>query len=121
MSNLETKDLHAETRRARRAIFLIPTLFSAASAPPRLRVKNSSSEKSPRWTQGFNHDHVTDGLDLAVMLALEDTPVVLVHGPRQCGKTILAMKVGQTLGSSMTTQRLPALDWSDLPRPSRNL
>ena len=35
MSNLETKDLHAETRRARRAIFLIPTLFSAASAPPR--------------------------------------------------------------------------------------
>lgn len=27
--------------------------------------------------------------------ALEDSPVVLIHGPRQCGKTTLARKVGE--------------------------
>ncbi len=30
--------------------------------------------------------------------ALKDTPVVLVHGPRQCGKTTLAMQIGKRLG-----------------------
>lgn len=30
--------------------------------------------------------------------ALADTPVVLVHGPRQCGKTTLAQQVGAELG-----------------------
>lgn len=30
--------------------------------------------------------------------ALSDTPVVIVHGPRQCGKTTLAMRVGKRLG-----------------------
>lgn len=30
--------------------------------------------------------------------ALEDTPVVLIHGPRQCGKTTLARAVGDTAG-----------------------
>ena len=30
--------------------------------------------------------------------ALEDSPVVLVHGPRQCGKTTLAHTVGERLG-----------------------
>ena len=30
--------------------------------------------------------------------ALEDTPVVLIHGPRQCGKTTLAHSVGKDLG-----------------------
>jgi len=30
--------------------------------------------------------------------ALDDTPVVLIHGPRQCGKTTLAKKVGALRG-----------------------
>lgn len=30
--------------------------------------------------------------------ALADTPVVLIHGPRQCGKTTLAQQVGLELG-----------------------
>lgn len=30
--------------------------------------------------------------------ALADTPVVLIHGPRQCGKTTLARKVGEPRG-----------------------
>ena len=30
--------------------------------------------------------------------ALEDTPVILIHGSRQCGKTTLATEVGQQLG-----------------------
>jgi predicted AAA+ superfamily ATPase len=31
--------------------------------------------------------------------ALADTPVVLIHGPRQCGKTTLARAVGEARGS----------------------
>lgn len=27
--------------------------------------------------------------------ALEDTPVILIHGSRQCGKTTLATELGQ--------------------------
>jgi hypothetical protein len=34
----------------------------------------------------------------AVGEALADTPVVLVHGPRQCGKTTLTTRVGDRLG-----------------------
>lgn len=30
--------------------------------------------------------------------ALQDTPVVLIHGSRQCGKTTLAQFVGEQLG-----------------------
>ena len=29
---------------------------------------------------------------------LDDTPVVLLHGPRQCGKTTLAQKIGAQRG-----------------------
>jgi predicted AAA+ superfamily ATPase len=30
--------------------------------------------------------------------ALADSPVVLIHGPRQCGKTTLAQMVGKRMG-----------------------
>ncbi|MBI5186575.1 MAG: ATP-binding protein [Nitrospinae bacterium] len=30
--------------------------------------------------------------------ALDDTPVVLIHGPRQCGKTTLSQKIGKQRG-----------------------
>ena len=35
--------------------------------------------------------------------ALADTPVVLVHGPRQCGKTTLARDVGEAAGYAYRT------------------
>ncbi len=35
--------------------------------------------------------------------ALADTPVVLIHGPRQCGKTTLARQVGDAAGYSYTS------------------
>src|SRR5438105_477849 len=35
--------------------------------------------------------------------ALTDTPVVLVHGPRQCGKTTLAREVGNAGGYAYIT------------------
>jgi len=31
----------------------------------------------------------------SLVAALADTPAVLIHGPRQCGKTTLAMQIGQ--------------------------
>ena len=34
----------------------------------------------------------------ALITALTDTPVVLIHGPRQCGKTTLALQVGKRRG-----------------------
>jgi predicted AAA+ superfamily ATPase len=39
----------------------------------------------------------------ALQEALADTPVVLVHGPRQCGKTTLARGVGDTRGHAYVT------------------
>jgi len=35
--------------------------------------------------------------------ALADTPVVLIHGPRQCGKTTLAQAVGRPRGDTYFT------------------
>jgi len=38
-----------------------------------------------------------------LMEAIEDTPVVLIHGSRQCGKTTLAKSVGEALGYAYIT------------------
>jgi len=35
--------------------------------------------------------------------SLEDTPVVLIHGPRQCGKTTLVQKIGKQRGYTYHT------------------
>ncbi len=35
--------------------------------------------------------------------SIEDSPVTLIHGPRQCGKTTLAKSVGEQLGYSYFT------------------
>jgi predicted AAA+ superfamily ATPase len=35
---------------------------------------------------------------LRLVEALADSPVVLIHGPRQCGKTTLAQQVGKRAG-----------------------
>ncbi len=50
----------------------------------------------------------------ALNTALLDTPVVLIHGPRQCGKTTLAQQAGRALGYAYLsfdddTQRAAAL------------
>jgi hypothetical protein len=44
-------------------------------------------------------DHVLPRLiEARLEEVLDDTPVVLVHGPRQCGKTTLARRVGGKRG-----------------------
>lgn len=45
-----------------------------------------------------NHPPLPRLAEGALTEALSDTPVVLVHGPRQCGKTTLAKQVGERLG-----------------------
>jgi len=37
-------------------------------------------------------------IETVLVEALTDTPVVLIHGPRQCGKTTLAQRFGKTRG-----------------------
>ena len=46
--------------------------------------------KKPALYPRFTEPHLVE--------ALEDSPVVLIHGPRQCGKTTLAQVVGERLG-----------------------
>ena len=45
-----------------------------------------------------NHDLYPRYLQPRVIEALADSPVVLIHGPRQCGKTTLARQVGDAEG-----------------------
>ena len=45
---------------------------------------------NPTFYPRFSLPHLTE--------ALQDTPVVLIHGPRQCGKTTLARAVGDEAG-----------------------
>lgn len=41
--------------------------------------------------------------ELRLTEALEDSPVVLIHGPRQCGKTTLAHVIGKRMGYAYVT------------------
>jgi predicted AAA+ superfamily ATPase len=41
--------------------------------------------------------------ELRLTEALEDSPIVLIHGPRQCGKTTLARVVGERFGYHYVT------------------
>src|SRR3954454_3110333 len=41
--------------------------------------------------------------ELRLIEALEDSPIVLIHGPRQCGKTTLARVVGERIGYHYVT------------------
>jgi predicted AAA+ superfamily ATPase len=43
------------------------------------------------------------GAEPRLVEALQDSPAVLIHGPRQCGKTTLAMAVGRRLGHTYLT------------------
>lgn len=52
--------------------------------------------------------------------ALSDTPVVLLHGPRQCGKTTLARQVCEPLGYGYLSFDDDTLRAAALPRwPTR--
>ena len=42
-------------------------------------------------------------IETRLLEALADSPVVLVHGPRQCGKTTLARIIGDAAGYSYIT------------------
>lgn len=46
--------------------------------------------ETPRYLPRFAEEQLVE--------ALADTPVVLVHGPRQCGKTTLVRQVGESRG-----------------------
>lgn len=41
--------------------------------------------------------------EMALAEALEDSPVVLIHGPRQCGKSTLAKMMGENQGYAYTS------------------
>ena len=58
------------------------TLQSAAVSPPQLYPRVAEAR---------------------LLEALTDTPVVLIHGPRQCGKTTLAQAVGEPRGYAYRT------------------
>ena len=50
-----------------------------------------------------SHDLYPRHIRPRVVEALADSPVVLIHGPRQCGKTTLARLVGDELGFTYCT------------------
>ena len=69
--------------------FKRPTYKVAIRRTVRLR---SAAMATPTYYPRFAEPRLTE--------ALADTPVVLIHGPRQCGKTTLARRVGEARGYS---------------------
>ncbi|MCY4171709.1 MAG: ATP-binding protein [Bacteroidetes bacterium] len=53
--------------------------------------------------KNLNFNLIPRGSESLLAEALEETPIVLIQGPRQCGKTTLAKKIGQLQGYSYFT------------------
>jgi hypothetical protein len=62
-------------------------------------MENLQSDGIGVYNGRMKHDHLYPRyLQPRIIEALADSPVVLIHGPRQCGKTTLARQVGDREG-----------------------
>lgn len=62
---------------------------------PKLAISRQQKVQSAEMTADMYYPRFVEA---SLADALADTPIVLIHGPRQCGKTTLAQAVGDTRG-----------------------